>query len=230
MKIDRNRPLPAHTKYKYEECFAKIILEHLFPQRYIDLKIEDRPDLQDLKRQIGVEVTSAVPPEDREACSLWTSTVYMDNGPQKIRKIDRLAQLGVHYTGGVQVWPSKSYQTDSLEKSPYWTLIQTFDGKIQKLNQGHYVELRQYDLFVHSELFIWPQESELQLARLLQEMILRNDCGKHFTNVYLLGICALYKWRLEDNRYELIPLTSSDFLRYGWDARELVIQKEEMMI
>lgn len=41
MKIDRNRPLPAHTKYKYEECFAKIILEHLFPQRYIDLKIED---------------------------------------------------------------------------------------------------------------------------------------------------------------------------------------------
>ena len=80
MKIDRNRPLPAHTKYKYEECFAKIILEHLFPQRYIDLKIEDRPDLQDLEHQIGVEVTSAVPPADREASSLWTSTVYMDDG------------------------------------------------------------------------------------------------------------------------------------------------------
>ena len=164
MKIDRNRPLPAHTKYKYEECFAKIILEHLFPQRYIDLKIEDRPDLQDLEHQIGVEVTSAVPPEDREASSLWTSTVYMDDGPQKKRNIDRLAQLGVHYTGGVQVWPSKSYQTDSLENSPYWALIQSFSDKIQKLNQGHYAKLNQYDLFVHSELFIWPGEETLQLS------------------------------------------------------------------
>ena len=228
MKIDRNRPLPAHTKYKYEECLAKIILEHLFPQRYIYLKIEDRPDLQDLTHQIGVEVTSAVPPEDREASSLWTSTVYMDDGPQKRRNIDRLAQLGVHYTGGVQVWPSQGYQTDSLENSPYWALIQSFSEKIQKLNRGHYTELNQYDLFVHSELFIWPHEAEFQLLRLLQKMTSQNNQRKQFTNVYLLGICALYIWDLTDGRYKIIPLTSSDFLQYGWAARELVIQKEEM--
>ena len=228
MKIDRNRPLPAHTKYKYEECFAKIILEHLFPQRYIDLKIEDRPDLQDLKHQIGVEVTSAVPPEDREANSLWTSTVYMDNGPQKMRNIDRLAQLGVHYTGGVQVWPSKSYQTDSLENSPYWALIQSFSDKIQKLNQGHYAKLNQYDLFVHSELFIWPGEETLQLSRLLQEMISRNNRSKHFTFVYLLGIEKLSIWNLKSGVYKMTEVNSDDYLQFGLAARELVIQKEEM--
>ena len=228
MKIDRNRRLPAHTKYKYEECFAKIILEHLFPQRYIDLKIEDRPDLQDLKHQIGVEVTSAVPPEDREASSLWTSTVYMDNGPQKMRNIDRLAQLGVHYTGGVQVWPSKSYQTDSLENSPYWALIQSFSDKIQKLNQGHYAKLNQYDLFVHSELFIWPGEETLQLSRLLQEMISRNNRSKHFTFVYLLGIEKLSIWNLKSGVYKMTEVNSDDYLQFGLAARELVIQKEEM--
>ena len=228
MKIDRNRPLPAHTKDTYEECFAKMILEHLFPQRYIDLKIEDRPDLQDLKHQIGVEVTSAVPPEDREASSLWTSTVYMDNGPQKMRNIDRLAQLGVHYTGGVQVWPSKSYQTDSLENSPYWALIQSFSDKIQKLNQGHYAKLNQYDLFVHSELFIWPGEETLQLSRLLQEMISRNNRSKHFTFVYLLGIEKLSIWNLKSGVYKMTEVNSDDYLQFGLAARELVIQKEEM--
>ena len=228
MKIDRNRPLPAHTKYKYEECFAKIILEHLFPQRYIDLKIEDRPDLQDLEHQIGVEVTSAVPPEDREASSLWTSTVYMDDGPQKKRNIDRLAQLGVHYTGGVQVWPSKSYQTDSLENSPYWALIQSFSDKIQKLNQGHYAKLNQYDLFVHSELFIWPGEETLQLSRLLQEMTSQNNRSKHFTFVYLLGIEKLSIWNLNSGVYKMTEVNSDDYLQFGLAARELVIQKEEM--
>lgn len=170
----------------------------------------------------------AVPPEDREASSLWTSTVYMDNGPQKMRNIDRLAQLGVHYTGGVQVWPSKSYQTDSLENSPYWALIQSFSDKIQKLNQGHYAKLNQYDLFVHSELFIWPGEETLQLSRLLQEMISRNNRSKHFTFVYLLGIEKLSIWNLKSGVYKMTEVNSDDYLQFGLAARELVIQKEEM--
>ena len=126
------------------------------------------------------------------------------------------------------MWPSISYQTDSLENSPYWALIQSFSDKIQKLNQGHYAKLNQYDLFVHSELFIWPGEETLQLSRLLQEMISRNNRSKHFTFVYLLGIEKLSIWNLKSGVYKMTEVNSDDYLQFGLAARELVIQKEEM--
>ena len=57
MKIRKNDPLPDHTKLDYYECVAKITLEDLFPDRYQDLKVLDKPDLQG--KEIGIEVTKA---------------------------------------------------------------------------------------------------------------------------------------------------------------------------
>ncbi len=33
-----------HTKRKYDECFAKLILEEYFSDRYGDLQLQDKPD------------------------------------------------------------------------------------------------------------------------------------------------------------------------------------------
>lgn len=38
-----------HTKLKYDECFAKLILEEYFSDRYGDLQLQDKPDLFDRK-------------------------------------------------------------------------------------------------------------------------------------------------------------------------------------
>ena len=126
MKIDKNRPLPAHTKLKYEECLAKIVLEKLFPNRYTTLEIADKPDLRDLRHNIGIEVTSSDPVEEREALRLWSTTNYMDESENKERNIKRLEQLGVKYTEGVQVWPSKSFWPSHLESTPWFYFFNAF--------------------------------------------------------------------------------------------------------
>lgn len=46
VKIEKDRPLPRHTKLDYDECYAKIILEKFFPAKYQNLQISDRPDLR----------------------------------------------------------------------------------------------------------------------------------------------------------------------------------------
>ena len=33
-KIEKDRPLPSHTKLDYDECYAKIVLEKFFPDQY----------------------------------------------------------------------------------------------------------------------------------------------------------------------------------------------------
>ena len=70
-KIEKGKPLPEHTKLDYYECYAKIILEALFSDRYETLSLADKPDLQNLKKDIGIEVTTAVDSKRREAEKLW---------------------------------------------------------------------------------------------------------------------------------------------------------------
>lgn len=226
MKIDRNQPLPAHTKLKYEECLAKVILEKLFPNRYGTLEIADKPDLRDTQHDIGSEVTSAGSSKDREADRLWTITNFMDESEKKARSIDRLRQLGIEYTGGEQLWPAKSFCPSRFETSPAFHLFQAYRGKVQKLNQGHYVEMSEYDLFVHYYWFTWQYEPSSWMPVLLEKMVKGNGNPRRFSYVYLLGFSAIYIWNLAGQSYKVIP-KDNNFWHHSWDARELVIQKED---
>ena len=53
-KIEKDRPLPSHTKLDYDECYAKIVLEKFFPDQYENLQISDKPDLRDISNNIGI--------------------------------------------------------------------------------------------------------------------------------------------------------------------------------
>lgn len=55
---------------KVEECFAKLILDTYFQDRYGKIFIEDKPDLRSRKK-IGIEVTSCIPPEIRVKYKNW---------------------------------------------------------------------------------------------------------------------------------------------------------------
>lgn len=55
---------------KVEECFAKLILDTYFKDRYGKIFIEDKPDLRSRKK-IGIEVTSCIPPEIRVKYKNW---------------------------------------------------------------------------------------------------------------------------------------------------------------
>ena len=72
-----------HTKLKYDECYAKLILEEYFSDRYGDLQLQDKPDLFDVENNIGIEVVLAVDEKRNEAMTLWAKMPEKNSQQQK---------------------------------------------------------------------------------------------------------------------------------------------------
>ena len=82
-------------KLRWEECCAKLILERVFPERFGVLTISDKPDLQNLTLDVGIEVTTAESKAEREMDHLF-SLLKNNKGTieKKKRDKDRIEQLG----------------------------------------------------------------------------------------------------------------------------------------
>ena len=74
MKIEKDKPLPDHTKLDYDECCALLTLKELFPEQYSELILDDKPDLQG--REVGIEVTIAGDRKHQEALSNWVKAYH----------------------------------------------------------------------------------------------------------------------------------------------------------
>lgn len=203
------------TKRRFSECFAKVVLETYFNDRYCDLLLSDKPDLFDEKNKIGVEVVEAVDKREREAQTLWVE-MPKKTAQQQERAKERMKQLGEEYQGDVQKWSSVEYPYN-LEKSPLQIVIRGMKGKIKKLLK--YTECEKYDLFVFSCLYI-QEEMMPKLFAKLKEL----NCGeKTFSVVYLYGQKTMVKFNFEtdnyviskdDNQFE-ISERANQLLKYG---------------
>lgn len=58
--ISKNEPPPNYMSKYYYEYYAKVVLEELYPEEFINLKKGERPDLQTDDKKWGVEVTTAI--------------------------------------------------------------------------------------------------------------------------------------------------------------------------
>lgn len=157
-RIQKDRPLPSHTKLDYDECYAKIVLEKFFPEKYIDLKIADKPDLRDESNNIGIEVTSAIPQNDQEAASLACEIPYLGE-IKKNKRISYLKTKGYDYTDYGMFGTSRSFAWTGIgypdiDKTHCKYFLSAVKNKIRKLNNSGYAQMGRYDLFVNSELFI----------------------------------------------------------------------------
>lgn len=147
MKIDKNKPLPDHTKLDYDECCALLTLKECFPDEYSNLELNDKPDLQGEK--VGVEVTIADDRIHQETLSNWVKAVSQEDDKKKEKYIERMAQLGTPYTGGVQTWP---------KWNPSFSDVKTaVISKLKKLRNGSYKSFPTYELFVFTDAWIHEQ-------------------------------------------------------------------------
>lgn len=182
-----------HARYRYEECYAKVILEHF--GIYMDLVIQDRPDLYDLKNDIGVEVTEAIEQSKKEATKLWY-TMKKHPLPKRIRNMERMQQLGYEYQGGIQLWGGKDY-TNGINSSVYNIIYDSIRTKEEKLNSGNYKMCKQNNLFLLTEIMI-KDEWEYKLLLKVKEII--SDFKLKFNNVYILFQNDLVELQI-DNEY-----------------------------
>ena len=172
MKIDKEKPLPDHTKLDYEECCAKMILEEFFPDRYHDLLMADKPDLQG--SDVGIEVTIASDQNMQEALSNWIKACSCENIKVRESCIDRMAQLGVNFTGKVQAWPGINPSFEPSGKA--------IEKKIKKLKNGNYKLFPRYELFVFTDT--WYHETVIEDAK---RYIFRSKVRDCFKTIYILS-------------------------------------------
>lgn len=219
-KIIPGEPLPKHTKWDYDECYAKVVLEKAFPERYSNLWIADKPDLRDESNTVGIEVTSAIPQSKRESVSLWAD-IESHTAKNPERNKARMEQLGVKYTGGVQGWPGTVYPTGCFDKSPFVDVIDVFQMKIKKLNSGEYASLCRYDLYVETELFI---ESSF-LPEILNRVLKINTMSNTYTYVYMVCLNGICVFDLVQKTYEIRKIVLEQY-DLAIEARNLVERAE----
>ena len=220
-RIIPGEPLPDHTKIDYNECYAKLVLEKVFPDRYSGLLFSDKPDLRNTDNTIGIEVTSAIPKDVKESTKLWLRLVSNTaKSPDKNK--ERMKQLGGEYTGGIQAWPSTVYPAGNFDKSPFVDVLIAIEEKVTKLNSGNYAILDRYDLYIETELFAVEDFMPIILDR-----VLKINTGEiHYSYLYVIFQNKICEFDLVNKTYE-IRLMLFDQFDLAMKAREIVERAEK---
>ena len=172
----------------FDEYFAKVVLEYCFPERYRDLAVRDKPDLQG--KNVGIEVTNCTPKNVREGFALCRKVVRAGERAAR-RDIERIEQLkDVQITPSAIVWDQGFYSND-LTRSPLNTFLNAVEKKLEKLNRttAKYADFEHYDLFVNSALDLADStETWKMLPQLSFRISQLNIQARKFEFVYLATI------------------------------------------
>ena len=133
----------------FDEYFAKVVLEFCFPEKFANLQVLDKPDLQS-GQDVGIEVTNCMPKEVAEAFNLWHRVAKQgEQTPPRI--LERLQQLDmVQLENGKLIWNQCTY-TENIENSPLQTFINSCN--VEKIAQGGGEPLRDFALRTDWEVF-----------------------------------------------------------------------------
>lgn len=167
---------------RFQEYFAKVVLEHCFPDRFDELKVSDKPDLR-CGQEVGIEVTNCMPEEVVEAFNLWHRIDKQgeQTPPRIIEKEEQIKEVQRDEKG--LLWTQGTY-TDNIDDSPIKYFINAVEKKVERLNSenANYAKMESYELFVNSFIFI----PHYQINAVIQRIEGMNCKAKKFDNIYLI--------------------------------------------
>lgn len=210
-KIDKNKPLPQHTELDYHECYAKTILEDLFPDRFVNLKLCDKPDLRDTQNNIGIEVTIAEDSKTMNSERKYSWLPYVDEY-KKEESIKNIKNCGASYENGILFNSGK----DNFE-----LINQRIKDKVEKINDGLYATLAEYQLFVFSSIYVDDMMLNKELNYLLEHKIV-----EYFKKIYILVPEALFYFDLAEGIYKVLEINFDKQCKQAQTARQMVEKGE----
>lgn len=206
--------LPDHTCVDVFESYAKHMLKHLTPERYSGLELRERPDLQDQKKSIGVEVTRSDLQNSLKAQSIYAKLSALADESEREKNIEHLHRLGADVRFGLMLGPTV--------RDPHETVINSYERKLKKLNGG-------YSTFAHNELFIMAQiiiDLDTQ-SEMLERMCNAKECvDTGFDVVWLASGETIYKFDLENSRVEQFYVSREQQFEITMEARKEVVAAE----
>lgn len=159
-------------KLRWEECYAKLILERVFPKRFGTLTISDKPDLQNLTLDVGIEVTTAESKAEKEMNHLH-SLLTNNKGTieQRKRNKDRIEQLGGEYDDrGMLLGPTDLWDNRRI--------YETLENKLIKLNNDTYRTFVKQYVFITDPRGIYLDEMSevhLELSKRQEQFAVKFD-------------------------------------------------------
>lgn len=213
--IDKDKPLPEHTKVDYYECYAKIVLEEMLPETFHDLVISDKPDLQNNQLSIGIEVTSSENTKQREVDSLYSKWPDQDKkGKEKIEK--QIEKCGAKIDG--------CFLCGISDHDNFESIYEALKNKMKRFD-GYEPFNKQY-LFVFSTILATPAMRKDALKEI------HNICtssNKKIEGIFIHVPGEIYVFNLADNITCERKIDSNMQYIQACNAREMVEQEEVSM-
>ena len=194
---------------RFNEYFAKIILENCFPNKFQNIEVSDKPDLRYDGNNIGIEVAYCMPKDVAEAFNCIDRYEQAADIPETTLKKAKRASVTIDEQG--VLWNQDSYADNMvIEKTPIRYFLDMVRQKVERLNSktAGYAEMKSYELFINSPITMpdWFKRETFQTLKNI------NNRKKQYDTIYLL-LCEpkLLIFNLKENKYnELLLLTWRD--------------------
>lgn len=203
---------------RFNEYFARIILENCFPNKFQNIEVSDKPDLRYNGNKIGIEVAYCMPNDVAEAFYCIERYEKAEDIPEKTLKKARKAGITVDEQG--VLWNQDSYGDNiAIEKTPIRYFLDMVRQKVERLNSENadYADMKSYELFINSPITMpnWFKRETFQVLKNI------NNRKKQYDTIYLLlSEPKLLVFNLKENKYdELLLLTWRD--KFAEKALEL---------
>lgn len=213
MKNKERLPLFKHTKYRWEECFAKVVLENIFPDEIKDLQIFDRPDLQNERINLGIEVTSSISKESYEISELTSKISYYEKNAEYFK--ERIKILGGKYDNGITIHPARHKDLN--------VIYGAIQSKLEKLNNDNYKIFNNNYLFIRDDNFILKEELNEILMKIKN---IQENYDNKFQKIFVYIPESICVFNMIDSKSQIIEIDPLIQTNYSELARDIVEENE----
>lgn len=189
---------------RFNEYFAKVILENCFPNKFQNIEVSDKPDLRYNVNEIGIEVAYCMPNEVVKSLNCIGRYEKAADIPGKTLKKAKRAGITIDEQG--VLWNQDSYADNMvIEKTPIRYFLDMVRQKVERLNSktAGYAEMKSYELFINSPI-IMPDWFKRETSLVLKNI---NNREKQYDTIYLLlSEPKLLVYSLKENKYDELLL------------------------
>ncbi len=207
---------------RFNEYFAKIILEYCYKDKYLDLAIADKPDLREIHSKIGIEVAYSMEKDRVEAIKLKTLIPYCDED-KKIKLQNKLDTIRNRHKNSNYEWEYNNELEKGIENSYLREIFECVKNKVEKLNNknANYDELDSYELFINSAV---PIDEFGQQCEVLNKLYEINIGEKQYSFIHIMAFYDLITFDMISKDIKRKKLYFV-YDRLGEKAKELMIRK-----
>ena len=190
---------------KFDTCFferyAMVSLATLLGEPYAHLVNRDRPDLQDEKQGIGIEVTRAIRENKNVANALVNEMAGEDVKEVNAEDLLHINQSGYAYgLGDGSIIGRNEYEFWSLALP----LKRILEIKMDKVNNGFYGDFNEFGLFVFTKEDLDLDQIKQTIAFMMERQAYQN---RLYSRLFISQIQTLFDCDLETGHYRKIKIS-----------------------